>query len=280
LAVFALRPVGPGNFWQSSHCAQWVLDKVDLARERKGDLEVLTEDEYCKIMIFYSSFIQVLGEQLKLRQQVIASATVFFKRFYAMNTLNCVDPLLLAPTCVFLSSKVEEFGVISNTRLINTCSTIIKNKFNYAFPSPFDFPYRSNSILECEFYLLENMDCCLVVFQPYRPLVQYTQDLGQGLEEAILPLAWRIVNDSMRTDVCLLYPPFLIALACLHMASVILGKDLRNWYAELSVDMDKIQEISKHVLNLYDLWKTYDEKKEIAGILAKMPKPKTQPPQN
>ena len=180
--------------------------------------------------------------------QVIASATVFFKRFYAMNTLNCVDPLLLAPTCVFLSSKVhflqlarntripkhmfyqvEEFGVISNTRLINTCSTIIKNKFNYAFPSPFDFPYRSNSILECEFYLLENMDCCLVVFQPYRPLVQYTQDLGQGLEEAILPLAWRIVNDSMRTDVCLLYPPFLIALACLHMASVILGKDLRNW---------------------------------------------------
>ena len=51
-------------------------------------------------------------------------------------------------------------------------------------------------------------------------------------------------------------------------------------YAELSVDMDKIQEISKHVLSLYDLWKTYDEKKEIAGILAKMPKPKTQPPQN
>ena len=60
-----------GNFWQSSHCAQWVLDKVDLARERKGDLEVLTDDEYCKIMIFYSSFIQNLGEQLKLRQQVV-----------------------------------------------------------------------------------------------------------------------------------------------------------------------------------------------------------------
>ena len=32
--------------------------------------------------------------------------------------------------------------MISNTRLINTCSTIIKNKFNYAFPTPFDFPYR------------------------------------------------------------------------------------------------------------------------------------------
>jgi len=269
-----------GNFWQSSHCAQWVLDKVDLARERATDLAVLTEEEYSKIMIFYCSFIQVLGEQLKLRQQVIASATVFFKRFYAMNSLNSVDPLLLAPTCVFLSSKVEEFGVISNTRLINTCSTLIKNKINYAFPSGFDFPYRANSILECEFYLLENMDCCLVVFQPYRPLVQYTQDLGPGYEETLLPLAWRIVNDSFRSDVSLLFPPFLIALACLHMASVILGKDLRTWFSELAVDMDKIQEITKHVLALYDLWKGYDEKKEIASILQKMPKPKSTPSQN
>ena len=69
---------------------------------------------------------------------------------------------------------MEEFGVISNTRLINTCSTIIKNKFSYAF-SGMEFPYRVQVILECEFYLLENMDCCLVIFQPYRPLVQYCQ---------------------------------------------------------------------------------------------------------
>ena len=99
----------------------------------------------------------------RLRQQVIATATVYFKRFYSQNSLKCIDPLLLAPTSIFLASKVEEFGVISNTRLINTCSTVIKNKFAYAYPGQ-DFPYRANNILECEFYLLENMDCCLVVF--------------------------------------------------------------------------------------------------------------------
>ena len=44
--------------------------------------------------------------------------------------------------------------------------------------------------------------------------------------------------------------------------------------------MDKIQEISKHILALYDLWKGYDEKKKIASILQKMPKPKPQPSQN
>ena len=130
-----------GNFWQSSHCAQWILNKVDLERERKGDIAVLSEDEYQKVIIFFANFIQTLGEQLKLRQQVIATATVFFKRFYSQNSLKCVDPLLLAPTSIFLASKVEEFGVISNTRLINTCSTVIKNKFAYAYQNQ-DFPYR------------------------------------------------------------------------------------------------------------------------------------------
>ena len=62
---------------------------------------------------------------------------------------------------LFQASKVEEFGVISNTRLINTCANIVKNKFSYAYPNQ-EFPYRPNHILECEFYLLENMDCCLV----------------------------------------------------------------------------------------------------------------------
>lgn len=79
---------------------------------------------------FFSSLlspvIQILGEQLKLRQQVIATATVYFKRFYARNSLKCIDPLLLAPTCVFLSSKVEEFGVISGSRLLSTCQTVGK----------------------------------------------------------------------------------------------------------------------------------------------------------
>ena len=57
----------------------------------------------------------------------------------------------------------------------------------------------------------------------------------------------------------------------------ILNKDCRSWFSELHVDMEKIQEISKYLLNLYDLWKSFDEKKEMSGVLAKMPKPKQQP---
>jgi len=263
-----------GNFWQSAHYHQWLLDKQDLIKERLLDLEALTEEEYQKIMIFFANFIQQLGETLKLRQQVVATATVFLKRFYARNSLKCIDPLLLAPTSVFLASKVEESGVISNNRLISTCQSVLKNKFSYAYST--EFPYRNHQILECEFYLLENMDCCLIVYQPYRPLIQYGQDLG--CESDVLQLAWMITNDSLRTDVCLMFPPYQIALACLQLACVVYQKDVTQWFAELNTDVDVIMSVTSHLLSLYELWKTYDERKEIVGLLQKMPKPNAAAP--
>lgn len=262
-----------GNFWHSSHYQQWMLEKQDLTRERQLDLKCLTEDEYQKVMIFFANFIQALGEQLKVRQQVIATGTVYFKRFYARNSLKCIDPWLMAPTCVFLASKVEEFGVISNTRLITTCQNVVKNKFSHAFPQ--EYPYRIQNVLECEFYLLEMMDCCLILYHAYRPLMKYCTDLQTDNE--VLPLAWRIVNDSLRTDIPLMYPPYLIALAALYMACLWRQKEIKQWCAELAVDTDKVLDIAKIIFNLYEMWKTYDEKKEISTILAKMPKPKLSP---
>lgn len=144
---------------------------------------------------------------------------------------------------------------------------MIKSKFSYAYTT--EFPYRTNHILECEFYLLENLDCCLIVYQPYRPLLQLIADVGTS-EEQLLTLAWKIVNDSLRTDLSLLYPPYQIALGCLQIACVVLQKDLKSWFAELNVDMDKIQEIARAITNLYELWKSFDEKKEIQELLNKI----------
>lgn len=58
---------------------------------------------------------------------------------------------------------------------------------------------------------------------------------------------------------------------------MILQKELKSWFAELNVDMDKVQEIARAITNLYELWKTFDEKKEIQELLGKMPKPKPAP---
>jgi len=271
-----------GNFWHSSHYNQWLLNRQDLYRHRKGDLEILGEEDYQKVTIFFANLIQALGEQLKVRQQVIATATIFFKRFYARNPLQSIDPLLMAPTAVFLASKVEEFGVISNSRLISTCQSVIKNKYSLPFKNA-EFPYRIQNVLECEFHLLETMDCCLILYHPYRPLLQFVADATTEEKSEdnhkILSMAWKVINDSLRTDVHLLYPPYQIALACLHISVVYQAKESRwhQWFSELNVDMEKVIEITKHIMNLFEVLKSYDEKSEMPAILERVPKPKTTP---
>lgn len=75
-----------------------------------------------------------------------------------------------------------------------------------------------------------------------------------------------------------MYPPYLIALAAIHMAAVVNKKDVKSWFAELSVDMGKILEITMQVLDLYKLWKRYDEAKEMPELLEKMPQTKSMSP--
>lgn len=96
----------------------------------------------------------------------------------------------------------------------------MKNKFSHAYSQ--EFPYRIAQVLECEFYLLELMDCCLILYHPYRPLVMYVHDM-KGIhadhsgkvdkeKDELLNLAWTFVNDTYRTDIPLLFPPHLVAI--------------------------------------------------------------------
>lgn len=86
----------------------------------------------------------------------------------------------------------------------------------------------------------------------------------------------------------------LVFAACLNIACITLQKDFKQWFAELSVDTDKVSYISclliyvtnakvyfqlmeviRLILNLYDMWKNFDDKKEIPLLLSKVPKPKS-----
>lgn len=260
-----------GNFWESSHYKEWLLDRQELEVWRQKDISRFSNsDEYQKLFIFFTNFIQALGgEQLKLRQQVISTSIVYFRRFYSRHSLGDVDPFLLSPTCIYLASKVEECGVIQTGTLLARCKSLIRQRYQNIYNG--DYLYKPLQVMECEFLLLEMLDCCLVIFHPYRPLTQYVTDLGQ--EDVLLPTAWKIVNDTYRSDVCLLYPPYLVALSAIHMAAVVHKKDVKAWFAELSIDMTKIITITTNILDLYKLWKSYDEPKELPELLAKMPKP-------
>uniref|UniRef100_A0A0N5AGA0 Cyclin-C n=1 Tax=Syphacia muris TaxID=451379 RepID=A0A0N5AGA0_9BILA len=305
-----------GNFWLSSHCEQWILDKQDILRMRGEDLKIITEDEYTKIMIFFCNFIHAIGtdgqSQPKMRMQVIATACVYFRRFYARRSLKDIDPFLLAPTTLFLASKVEEHGMMSTSKLTTATNNALKK-----WPCiQQELVIRPQNIQEAEFILIEIMDCSLIVYHPYRyaflifrnilfskPMNLMINDMKSQLIgdmkreqkdsreqrtlvnvdnkdiEALAATGWKICNDCTRTDLSLMYPPYQIAIACLLVASIWINKEreLKNWFAELAVDHEKIWEIMKIILNFYSIWKTFDEKEHLMPILQKMPRPSLGP---
>jgi cyclin-C len=67
--------------------------------------------------------IAMLGKRLTLRQRVIASATVFFRRFYVKNLYCETDPFIVIAACCYVAAKAEESpvhikNVVSESRLM------------------------------------------------------------------------------------------------------------------------------------------------------------------
>jgi len=157
-------------------------------------------------------------------------------------------------------------------------NTILKE---YA-PFATDITIKAQYLAEAEFYLLEVMDCCLIVYHPYRPLIQFIQDMklaGFRDTESIYLDAWRVCNDSLKTDAALLYSPHMIALGAIFVAILLANrekdkeKELIQWFSEFSVDVEKLFEIQQMILNVYKLMKSYDENEQIASLWKRMPRP-------
>jgi cyclin C len=65
----------------------------------------------------------MLGKRLSLRQRVIATATVFFRRFYVKNLYCETDPFIVIAACCYVAAKAEESpvhikNVVSESRLM------------------------------------------------------------------------------------------------------------------------------------------------------------------
>lgn len=275
------------NFWTSSHFQQWLFDPGEVALLRANDIDALGGDEQlCRVMIVYSSITQCLGEYLKVRQQVIATACTYFKRFYLLYGFSAADPLLVIPAAIYLAGKSEEIGLLSNSRLVHGMQSHVRLKFPYVF-TKLDYPYTMKHIQECEFFLIEIMDCCLIVFQPYRPLTEFIDKIrengtvnGVAANNAaalnpdkcklLYDDAWRFINDSLKTDLCLIHPPSYIALSCLHLASISRKIDLTQWFAELAFDLDILQEIDYIVMDMYQTWQQFDERIDFPSLFGKI----------
>ncbi|CAN6447649.1 unnamed protein product [Victoria cruziana] len=239
------------NFWASSHCKQ-LLDQEDVDVVHPLDKEKgLTLEEFKLIKIHMSNHISKLGERVKVQQRVVATAITYFRRVYARKSMTECDPRLVAPTCLYLAAKAEESTV--QAKLIAF----------YLRKCPEPYVFEIKDILEMEMKLLEALDYYLVIYHPYRSLLQLLQDAG--MQDLTIP-AWSIVNDTYKLDLILCHPPYMIALACIYIASALKDRDTNTWFEELRVDMNVIKNIAVEILDFYDVYKPTTEDRVNAAL--------------
>jgi cyclin C len=144
------------------------------------------------------SVIHHLGLRLGLRQRVISTAQIFFKRFYLQYSFVSFDPRLAAPTMLFVAAKVEECPV--NAKIVlqklnrmegaslappgtgpqpQMPSPALVNASAPGAPTPTNlastnlpYLYEIDDLIEMEFAILVGLKYDLIVYHPYRPLIQ------------------------------------------------------------------------------------------------------------
>lgn len=207
---------------------------------RARDREVFTEDDLVRIRVCFAQFISSLAKKSSLRQRVAATASVYFKRFYMKNCYRDHDPRLLAPAALYLAAKTEEHTVQAKALI---------SQANAMYRADHSYPYGIRDLHDYEFRIINELQFNLIVFHPYRPLTQLCNEI-EGMSDC-LQTAWAILNDSYRTDACLLFPPFVIAISCLFMAASVLGKKPETWIHNINVEVGDVISAVQMISPLY-----------------------------
>ena len=159
---------------------------------------------------------------MQIRQQALATAQVYIRRFYTKVEIRLTNPYLVLATALYLACKMEECPqhirvVVMDAKSLwpGLCSCSLQlNVQTNAFR---DFILADVSKLgEYEFYLISEMNSQLIVHHPYRTLQDLQSTLRMAQEE--VSIAWSIINDHYLTDLPLLVAPHIIAVTAIFLA--------------------------------------------------------------
>ncbi|BCS20040.1 cyclin-dependent protein serine/threonine kinase regulator SSN8 [Aspergillus puulaauensis] len=293
------------NYWASTQRRHWLFSRERLAEIRdgfkekdKGAHSQFPLPDQRLLNIYFNQQLIKLGKRMSTRQQALATAQVYIKRYYTKNEVRTTNPYLVLTTAFYLACKMEE------------CPQHIRFVVGEArglWPE-FIVPDVSK-IGECEFSLISEMHSQLIVHHPYRTLSDLQPELSLTSDE--VALAWSVINDHYLTDLPLLYPPHVIAVMAIIVAVVFkpssqtafhgsaapiagamregsmnilaaLGdrggagpppriQKLVSWLAESEVDIKAVIECTQELVSLYEVWEQYNEKscKELLGRMVK-----------
>lgn len=217
------------DYWSLTQRTQWQMKKEELAElrrrlvglEKKMAQSGLIKD-YAGVVydinmrIYLHTMVVKLGRRLNVRQIALLTAEVYISRFLTRVSLKEINVYLLVATSLYVACKIEECP--QHIRQVVTEARLLWPEY---------IPHDGSKLAEFEFYLIEELDMCLVVHHPYRALLQVRDFLTTQPSFGILLTAeelqhlWLLINDLYVTDLHLVFPPHVVAFSALYLTLVL-----------------------------------------------------------
>ncbi|CCU75431.1 CDK9 kinase-activating protein cyclin T [Blumeria hordei DH14] len=200
------------------------------------------------------NFITQAGILLKLPQLTIATASIFFHRYFMRQTMlpekGGVHHYLtfernIAATSLFLATKTEENCRKTREIVVAVAKVAQKNPSLIIDEQSKEYWKWRDSILLLEEHMLELLTFDLVVHTPHTSLLRYLETLGIEENKSLRNSAWAFLNDSCMSPLCLTMPASDITIAAIYFAVKLNNETLPDfenipWWQYINGNPEKI----------------------------------------
>ncbi|KAK9462229.1 cyclin-like protein [Lipomyces oligophaga] len=203
----------------------------------------LTAEQLDYLHYVGAQLIYTASLKLQLHISIPATAAVLFHRFHLLRGFLELDIKETALACILISSKAQEQVVDLRNISIAVEKSILDIYDQYTFPPEFDatIGLRFNRIVSTETAVLATLGFDTKVVLPFNILCTYLDYIQLPCHSLILKTAWGYINDSLRSQICILHQPITIAVTCLWIAARehdVVVLENRPWWQVFDVDSE------------------------------------------
>ncbi|GIL75958.1 hypothetical protein Vretimale_5606 [Volvox reticuliferus] len=220
---------------------------------RKHDIDEETETT---LRIFGCELIQEAGILLKCPQAVMATGQVLFQRFFCRKSMREFNVRRMACACLFLATKLEEShrrtrDILMVFDRINKRRDGSKN-VPLLIPETKEYDVMKERVITYERILLKTFGFIIHAVHPHKYVNSFVHSLD-GSDE-LQQLAWNMLNDSLRTTLCVRFKAHVVAAGAIYLAARRLQVPLPQsppWWEAFKVPTDQLVEVVQNLHSLY-----------------------------
>ena len=206
----------------------------------------LNNNEYDELFNYLSKFIFLVCHSLSYDYHIAGTAAILFRRIYQKYpTIKEVnndknfndDPRLIAIVCIFITAKSKDMNISTVNAFLNKIKKSHDPKFKY----------NQDDITRSELFCVKILSFDLNVFLPFEACSDLLMECN-ALH--ILRDCWKLLLMTLKTNIYLQYPPYLIAMATIY---IICNQNHTNidfeiFLRKIDIPFENITEVTKIII--------------------------------